>query len=205
MQVQRLVIPCMLAFNAIAYNYVCMYVIVIFIQLPEGVNISKEARTAIGKAASVFILYSTAWYVHNCSSFPCKTNIFLFWQFSANNFALKSKRKTLNAADVFSALEDMEFEHFAPELKNFLDGNNFSMMHNYMRIHTHPHFYLSNVCMHPIDTLVDLMHIQRTTIMTLTLVMLPSHLVQCIKWSRKEEKKQLPIARRSNRLLPQPW
>ncbi|XP_064395343.1 DNA polymerase epsilon subunit 3-like [Halichondria panicea] len=68
--------------------------------LPEGVNISKEARTAIGKAASVFILYSTA---------------------CANNFALKSKRKTLNAADVFSALEDMEFEHFAPELKNFLD------------------------------------------------------------------------------------
>ncbi len=33
------------------------------LQLPEGVNISKEARTAIGKAASIFILYATAWYV----------------------------------------------------------------------------------------------------------------------------------------------
>ena len=33
----------------------------LFLQLPEGVNVSKETRTAIGKAASVFILYSTAW------------------------------------------------------------------------------------------------------------------------------------------------
>lgn len=31
------------------------------LQLPDGVNVSKEARTAIGKAASVFILYATAW------------------------------------------------------------------------------------------------------------------------------------------------
>lgn len=31
------------------------------LQLPEGVNVSKEARTAVGKAASVFILYATAW------------------------------------------------------------------------------------------------------------------------------------------------
>ena len=32
-------------------------------QLPENVNIAKEARTAIGKAASVFVLYATSWYV----------------------------------------------------------------------------------------------------------------------------------------------
>jgi len=32
-----------------------------YLQLPEGVNVSKETRTAIGKAASVFILYLTAW------------------------------------------------------------------------------------------------------------------------------------------------
>jgi DNA polymerase epsilon subunit 3 len=30
--------------------------------LPEGVNISKESRTAVSKAASVFVLYTTAWY-----------------------------------------------------------------------------------------------------------------------------------------------
>lgn len=42
--------------------------------------------------------------------------------YSANNFALKSKRKTLSAGDVFSALQDMEFEEFLPELKDCLEG-----------------------------------------------------------------------------------
>jgi DNA polymerase epsilon subunit 3 len=42
---------------------------------------------------------------------------------SANNFALKSKRKTLSGGDVFSALQDMEFEEFIPELKDCLEGN----------------------------------------------------------------------------------
>ena len=38
-------------------------------QLPENVNIAKEARTAIGKAASVFVLYATSWYViKNCGA-----------------------------------------------------------------------------------------------------------------------------------------
>lgn len=47
--------------------------------------------------------------------------------FSANNFALKGKRKTLNASDVFSALEDMEFEQFVPELKDCLEGAYFAI------------------------------------------------------------------------------
>ena len=42
--------------------------------------------------------------------------------YSANNFALKGKRKTLSANDVLSALEDMEFEHLVPELKDCLEG-----------------------------------------------------------------------------------
>ena len=41
---------------------------------------------------------------------------------SANNYAIKSKRKTLSAADVFSALQDMELQDFVPELKECLDG-----------------------------------------------------------------------------------
>ena len=45
-----------------------------------------------------------------------------FIKCSANNFALKAKRKTLSANDVLSALEDMEFEHFVPELKECLEG-----------------------------------------------------------------------------------
>ncbi|XP_068695004.1 DNA polymerase epsilon subunit 3-like [Montipora foliosa] len=67
--------------------------------LPENVNISKEARTAIGKAASVFVLYATS---------------------CANNFAQKQKRKTLTAADVFDALDEMEFEQFVKPLKESL-------------------------------------------------------------------------------------
>ena len=47
---------------------------------------------------------------------------YFFFIFSANNFALKGKRKTLSATDVLSALEDMEFEHFVPELKECLEG-----------------------------------------------------------------------------------
>ena len=42
---------------------------------------------------------------------------------SSNTYALKSKRKTLVPNDVFSALEDMEFESFIPELKESLEGN----------------------------------------------------------------------------------
>jgi len=68
--------------------------------LPDGVIISKETRSAISKAASVFVLYCTS---------------------CANNFALQQKRKTLKDADVLSALEEMEFEHFLPFLKEALD------------------------------------------------------------------------------------
>ncbi|XP_059147698.1 DNA polymerase epsilon subunit 3-like [Physella acuta] len=64
--------------------------------LPEGVNVSKEARLAISKAASVFVLYATS-----CSK----------------NFAVKNKRKTINAQDVLSAMEDMEFEQFIEPLQ----------------------------------------------------------------------------------------
>lgn len=64
--------------------------------LPDDINVSKEARQAISKAASVFVLYATS---------------------CANNFALKGKRKTLAANDIFQAMGEMEFERFVPELK----------------------------------------------------------------------------------------
>lgn len=68
--------------------------------LPDGVNISKEARSAISRAASVFVLYATS---------------------CANNFAMKGKRKTLNAGDVLSAMEEMEFQRFIAPLKESLE------------------------------------------------------------------------------------
>ncbi|XP_076806994.1 DNA polymerase epsilon subunit 3-like [Clavelina lepadiformis] len=69
--------------------------------LPEGVIISKESRSAISKAASVFVLYCTS---------------------CANNYALQQKRKTLKDVDVLAALEEMEFENFVPQLKQFLEA-----------------------------------------------------------------------------------
>ncbi|XP_061743540.1 DNA polymerase epsilon subunit 3 isoform X3 [Nerophis ophidion] len=69
--------------------------------LPDGVNVSKEARRAISQAASVFVLYTTS---------------------CANNFALKAKRKTLNAGDVLAAMEEMEFERFMEPLREALEA-----------------------------------------------------------------------------------
>uniref|UniRef100_A0AAX7U9S5 DNA polymerase epsilon subunit 3 n=1 Tax=Astatotilapia calliptera TaxID=8154 RepID=A0AAX7U9S5_ASTCA len=69
-------------------------------QLPDGVNVSKEARRAISQAASVFVLYATS---------------------CANNFAMKAKRKTLNAGDVLAAMEEMEFERFLEPLREALE------------------------------------------------------------------------------------
>ena len=43
---------------------------------------------------------------------------------SANNFAMKAKRKTLNAGDVLAAMEEMEFERFLEPLKEALEGQN---------------------------------------------------------------------------------
>ncbi|KAF4801679.1 DNA polymerase epsilon 3, accessory subunit [Turdus rufiventris] len=40
---------------------------------------------------------------------------------SANNFAMKGKRKTLNAGDVLSAMEEMEFQRFVAPLKESLE------------------------------------------------------------------------------------
>ena len=68
--------------------------------IPEGVNISKEARLAISKAASVFVLYATS---------------------CANNLALKGKRKTISATDVISSMEDMEFDQFIEPLQQVLE------------------------------------------------------------------------------------
>ncbi|XP_076454680.1 DNA polymerase epsilon subunit 3-like [Babylonia areolata] len=69
--------------------------------IPEGVNVSKEARLAISKAASVFVLYATS-----CS----------------NNYALKAKRKTISAQDVLSAMEEMDFEQFVEPLTDALEA-----------------------------------------------------------------------------------
>ena len=49
-------------------------------------------------------------------------NVYYVILCSANNNALKAKRKTITLNDVYSALEDMEFEDFVDPLQAQLAG-----------------------------------------------------------------------------------
>lgn len=44
------------------------------------------------------------------------------YAFSANNFAMQSKRKTISGQDVMEAMTEMEFERFVEPLKQSLEG-----------------------------------------------------------------------------------
>ena len=72
--------------------------------LPQGVIVSKDARIAVSKAASIFALYCTA---------------------CANNLVMENKRKTLRDSDILAALEEMEFGEFVPKLKQSLESKYF--------------------------------------------------------------------------------
>ncbi|XP_021951804.1 DNA polymerase epsilon subunit 3 [Folsomia candida] len=67
--------------------------------LPSGINVSMETRKTISKAASVFVLYTTA---------------------TAASMSQKAGRKTMNANDVMDALTDMEFPQFKETLERLL-------------------------------------------------------------------------------------
>lgn len=54
---------------------------------------------------------------------------------SANNFAMKAKRKTLNAGDVMAAMEEMEFERFLQPLREALEG--ISLSNSCIESHTY--------------------------------------------------------------------
>jgi DNA polymerase epsilon subunit 3 len=69
--------------------------------LPDNIQVGKEAKTCFAKAAGLFILYLTD---------------------SANTFARANKRQTVSAADIMSAVEDLEFEEFIEPLHSFLDA-----------------------------------------------------------------------------------
>ncbi|KAH0945723.1 hypothetical protein HN011_011003 [Eciton burchellii] len=69
--------------------------------LPDGITIGKDARTAVAKAASIFILYLTS---------------------SANIIAKKGNRKTINGPDVIQAMVDIEFDQFIDSLQESLEN-----------------------------------------------------------------------------------
>nr|CAI5838673.1 unnamed protein product [Callosobruchus analis] len=69
--------------------------------LPDNTNVGKDARLALSRAASVFVLYVTS---------------------QASNEAQKVNRKTLTKEDVINALKDLEFENFIEPLQTALKG-----------------------------------------------------------------------------------
>jgi DNA polymerase epsilon subunit 3 len=71
--------------------------------LPDGVNLSKEARVALARSASVFVLYLTS---------------------SANLLASKDKRSTIRGTDVLKALDETDFTHFEEPLTKALESKN---------------------------------------------------------------------------------
>lgn len=68
--------------------------------IPEGVNVSKEARSAISRAASVFVIYLSS---------------------AATTVAKKGKHKLLTPQNVFDALNEIEFENFTEPLQESLE------------------------------------------------------------------------------------
>lgn len=67
--------------------------------LPADVNLDKEARTAIARATSVFIMYLSS---------------------NAATIAHKQNHKTFSAQDVFDAIDEMEFKEFIEPMKSTL-------------------------------------------------------------------------------------
>lgn len=68
--------------------------------LPDGINASKEFRMAIGRAASVFIIFLSS---------------------AATEEARTHNLKTISAEHIFTALEETEFESFVQPLKETLE------------------------------------------------------------------------------------
>lgn len=69
--------------------------------LPDGINVAKDARAEISKAASIFVLYLTAT--------------------ARYQLHLRNQKKTLTVADILQALEVMEMENFVEPLKKAME------------------------------------------------------------------------------------
>lgn len=67
----------------------------------DNVNIGKDARIALARAAAVFVLYITS---------------------HSSQMAQRVNRKTLIAQDVFDALKNLEFDELVEPLQTALEG-----------------------------------------------------------------------------------
>jgi len=68
--------------------------------LPENVQVAKDAKLALAKAAKYFILY-----LSSCS----------------NDFCKSCNRTTIGVNHVYGACEELEFPDFVEKLKQFLE------------------------------------------------------------------------------------
>lgn len=68
--------------------------------LPDGISIAKEARSAIARAASIFVIYLTS-----------QTAV----------HAKKQNHKSLSSDNVIDALEEIEFENFVEPMRKALE------------------------------------------------------------------------------------
>ncbi|XP_055839674.1 DNA polymerase epsilon subunit 3 [Episyrphus balteatus] len=68
--------------------------------LPDNAIVSKEARAAIARAASVFVIFLTS---------------------SSTALAKKQNHKTITANNIFEALEELDFNDFVDPLRKDLE------------------------------------------------------------------------------------
>ena len=69
--------------------------------LPDNANVSKEARAAIARAASVFVIFLTS---------------------TSTALARKQNHKTITATNILDGLKDLEFESFIEPLTKDLEA-----------------------------------------------------------------------------------
>jgi histone H3/H4 len=107
--------------------------------VPAGAGVSKDVKQALGKAASLFILYLTSTSA-NCSGalqrdqlaalvppltsggslVACCYGFTLPSSFSATDVCKSHHRLTVNGEDVLAALEEIEFDMFLEPLQAYL-------------------------------------------------------------------------------------
>jgi DNA polymerase epsilon subunit 3 len=68
--------------------------------LADNVQVTKDARAAITRAAGIFIFYLT-----HC----------------ANDFCKEHKRQTIYTTDVLEALKELDFGEFEPDVEEFIE------------------------------------------------------------------------------------
>ena len=84
-------------------------------RLPEGIQVGKEAKLAFSKASGIFVLYLVS-----CALDICK----------------ESKRSTISAADIFAALEEVEFDDYKEPLRDYYEVIYTSLSFNLARFFT---------------------------------------------------------------------